>query len=233
MTDDQYVVDHQRKQTICLYHFTCLLYLPMILRDGIRRGDVPISPKGHCPSATNLTAIGSRAAQQWYSDVNVLDKTKVRLKVEASVNHLKTFNEIASTYRMSQHWIDCLDPLGQRDQWYFCFDGISVEEIIEICIAHDDSDRYEPISDEPLKLLCQQIERECNSLDLVLTPLGMGMTGSKKDAFNSWLFDGPRAKQWRLASRQINLERKRAAAKSHKVKRSRKLARKQRRSRRR
>ena len=49
-----------------LYHFTCLCHLPPILRDGIRKGEVPIHPNvvdlSKNPNAVNLTGCPSPAS---------------------------------------------------------------------------------------------------------------------------------------------------------------------------
>ena len=218
--------DHESNETIRLYHFTCLLYLPMILRQGIRRGEVPVCPFGVMPNAANLTSVGSRAAQEWYNELNFLDKTKVRLEVDVHTSELTTFNEVAKTYRMPQNWIDTLDPHDQRDQWYFAFDGIPVDQIVEVGIAHDKSDSYVPIADERLEILCRQVERECRPPAFVYTQ--HGVMCSQVHALDSWLLDGPSATQMRSKCRQAKLGQKRQKTKDRQKKRIRKLARKQR-----
>ena len=71
-----------------LYHFTGLLGLPGILREGIARGEVPLdvhTPYTRMQLAANLTTDGSPGGQSvWYAADGAVDKTRVRLTVEVA-----------------------------------------------------------------------------------------------------------------------------------------------------
>jgi len=57
--------DSPKNETITLYHFTNLLSLPDILKEGITRGDIPLEkmPYKDRPQAPNLTRNPSPKAQ--------------------------------------------------------------------------------------------------------------------------------------------------------------------------
>jgi len=180
------------RSTLCLYHFTCLFHLPAILREGVTKGEVPAWPdpdQSKRPNAPNLTSIGSRKAQQWCGELNIFDKTKIRLQVEVTRDELATFNEMVALYDTPKWWVKALDPLNQRDHWYFAFDGISVEQIVEIAVADDNSDEYVPISDVDLDRLIGAIEDERKTLPCVETPQGPALEFTEPP--DSWLLDGP------------------------------------------
>jgi len=66
-------------KTIDLFHFTSQLYLPLILREGLTKGDAPLD-KTRGINAVNLTAIPERTAQKGWTRGRE-DKTRYRLTV--------------------------------------------------------------------------------------------------------------------------------------------------------
>ena len=54
-----------------LFHFTTLIDLPEILRDGITMGEVPLGPY-KCEDAANLTRNGEPQSQGWSNQGNPL-----------------------------------------------------------------------------------------------------------------------------------------------------------------
>jgi len=192
-----------------LYHFTCLFQLPAILREGVTRGEVPAWPERNytkLPNAANLTSIGSREAQQWCNELNIFDKTRIRLAVEVTEDELMAFNEMVDMYETPKWWVKTLDHLNQRDNWYFAFDGIPVEHIVEIAIADDTSGEYVPISDVDLKRLVGAIEDERKTLPWVQTPSGPAFACTEPP--DSWLLDGPLSKQFhRMQEREAEKAR--------------------------
>jgi hypothetical protein len=147
-----------------------------------------------------LTSIGSRKAQQWCGELNIFDKTKIRLQVEVTRDELTTFNEMVALYDTPKWWVKALDPLNQRDHWYFAFDGISVEQIVEIATYDDKSGEYVPISDVDLERLMADIEDERKTLPCVQTPQGPAFDCTEPP--DSWLLDGPLAKQFHRMQEQ-------------------------------
>lgn len=208
-----------------LYHFTCLCYLPLILRDGIQKGEVPVGVYPRNPNAANLTGYGDRKGQEWFKSSNILDKTKVRLTVEVPHNDITSFEAVASDYSLTEAWIMVIDPLKHRDRWYFAFDGVSPENIVEVALAPGASSEYELVPGETLESLLADIEKEQQRAGIVMTP--KGAMCEIHNVIGSWLFDGPGAKALRRDVKRRANERKQRSLDKRAKRRLRKLTKNQ------
>ena len=106
-------------EKVTLYHFTSRWLLPRILREGISRGDVPITPtEAFC--APWLTDDPSWEHQGWKKG-SFLDKTEVRITVEVDASKLKTWEEVIEDYRVARYWAAAMIKSGERQEgqtWY-------------------------------------------------------------------------------------------------------------------
>jgi hypothetical protein len=96
-----------------LYHFTCLCYLPMILREGIDRGEVPIT-QSKIFQAPNLTTNGNPTSHRWVAD-SIVDKLRVRLrvKIQPGDTRLEPYRDVFNKHRGDKKFFRRLDPYGQ------------------------------------------------------------------------------------------------------------------------
>ena len=78
-----------------LYHFTNLMNLPAILREGILRGEVPVTPDTSIAqlNAPNLTANPNPADQRCWCR-GATNKTKIRLTVEIPSDKLTSLRQV-------------------------------------------------------------------------------------------------------------------------------------------
>jgi len=101
-----------------LYHVTNLMNLPAILREGILRGEVPVTPYTSIAqlNAPNLTANPNPADQRCWCR-GATNKTKIRLTVEIPSDKLTSFRQVQKKYRMKSGWVKALDPSYERRHW--------------------------------------------------------------------------------------------------------------------
>ncbi len=96
-----------------LYHYTAREYLPSIKRQGITRGDVPLTPTGgfNAPWLTD----DPNAAQQDWKEGSGLDKTAVRIEVaipKSERKKLLSWPVLADRAKMDPTWYEALDKAG-------------------------------------------------------------------------------------------------------------------------
>lgn len=102
-----------------LYHFTSTLHLPHILASGIRRGDVPITPKGEIGESVGvwLTDDKRPEAQEWARPaipmLEVVYKQDVRLTVTIPPEHLDKLHK----------WSDYAQKMGVEGFYYDTLNG--------------------------------------------------------------------------------------------------------------
>lgn len=184
--------DPSKAEKVTLYHFTCLMNLPAILREGITKGEVPISLasfKG--PSAANLTRNPSPLATgSWGATKALTNKTKVRLTVEVRKTLVSSFAEINRAYNVPPQWVKALAPNGEGKDWFYVFSGVQPDSITKVEIE-DNGEYREPEADE-LAALVERIAEERNRLvfrNIDNARVFVGVTHGEAD---SWLFDGKR-----------------------------------------
>jgi hypothetical protein len=180
--------------TVKLYHFTALTHLPAILREGILRGEVPVTPYTSITTlnAPNLTTNPNPADQKCWCG-GILNKTKVRLTVEMPNDKLTSFRQIKEKYKMKSRWVKLLDPSYERRHWFFTFGGVSVQQITKIEIFDDGA--YREFTSEELRVLLARIEEEREKVfrfHLVTSGRRAGHIDFEfKDGHHdSWLLDG-------------------------------------------
>jgi hypothetical protein len=180
--------------TVKLYHFTNLMNLPAILREGILRGEVPVTPYTSIAqlNAPNLTANPNPADQRCWCR-GATNKTKIRLTVEIPNDKLTSFRQVQKKYRMKSGWVKALDPSYERRHWFFAFGGVPVQQITKVEIL--DNGAYRELAPEELCALVAGIEQEREKVFRfcrITSGLHAGHIGFQfKDGHqDSWLLDG-------------------------------------------
>ncbi len=180
-----------------LYHYTAMLYLPVILRDGIKPGELPVDPMKYnyakCPKAVNLTLNGNATEQQKiWAKGSVLDKTRIRLTVAVPEKELVSFRKMRETYKITAEVLDLLAPKHVRQDWFYRYGQMSPDAIVAIELL--DGGEYRKLSCPETTELVQRIEAEIDrALELRMATSGY-FKGVVNYAFKpgvlaTWLFD--------------------------------------------
>jgi len=173
-----------------LYHFTCLLHLPWIMKQGITKGEVPTGPIPYRlrPQAANLTRDPDLNHQSTWILDNHADKTKIRITVEVPDTSVTSFRDMRERYRIKSSYLKKLDPTYQRPNWFFAFGGVSPDQFLAVEIREGRT--YRTLSDDELRSLVARIEEERDS-KLEFLPDDGTLPVKLKDGFSeSWLIDG-------------------------------------------
>ncbi|MAX35777.1 MAG: hypothetical protein CME33_04315 [Gimesia sp.] len=175
-----------------LYHFTSLLHLPQIMREGLSRGEVPIGPYAYrfIPQAVNLTKDGTARGNSDWNKSNYLDKTRVRILVDLPNEHLMSFRQMRKKFQVKRSWVRKMAPNQEHRNWYFAFDGVPTDQIQKVEIAFKQPGRYEEVSEERLAQIQKTVEAERASLPIVETSEGPAFAEEPR-LLDSWLLDGP------------------------------------------
>lgn len=166
-----------------LYHFTNLFNLPPILKEGIKLGEVAVSP-GHRVNAVNLTTNPNPGSQSWKQH-QPTDKTKVRLTLQLPQPDplLRPWRDFCKERQVDKKLMRLLDPYGQGKFWWLYFGTIppQVIEAIEVFSASE----YRVVAGDELQARVAAIEEERLKFDVN----GEFVT-LKKGFTSSWLLDG-------------------------------------------
>jgi hypothetical protein len=181
---------------VILYHFTNLLNLPGIMRDGITLGEVPVSHKiPYCdrPKAANLTRIKEPKENTFWCKQGPTNKLKIRLTVDVPDKDLMMFADAVIKYKIADDWVKKLAPENHRKQWYYAFGGVKPSQIIRVERLVDG--KYEKQDQAALATLIAAIETERNlkfTFHVVQDGLDKGARGKmwKPGQSTSWLEDG-------------------------------------------
>jgi len=133
---------HRKQQNtprlLTLFHFTCHWHLDAIRREGILRGDVPITPNSGF-NAPSFTTNPDPADQDWAgypgeriplpADEPILffpDKRAIRITVRIPENHPRLFRwvQLVRKYEIDPVWEKALNPNGHGRDWYFFLGSI-------------------------------------------------------------------------------------------------------------
>lgn len=173
-----------------LYHYTCLIWLPSIMRDGILpTGEMPVNLKikyDQVPKAVNLTANGSADDQKRIWAGGPLKKYTIRMKVDVPDEEVVKFREIQEKYKTPRKHLDALGPYEERAKWFFVFNTVKPEQIVEVSLYEDGT--YRVLFPEELSTLVSDIEKEKERAFLFdKAPAGQTRLRFKEGVFESWL----------------------------------------------
>src|SRR4051812_37978511 len=102
-----------------LYHFTSLYALPSIQREGLTKGEVPVSENERA-TGPNLTGSGNPFSQHW-REGSVVNKAMVRITVELDQADTRLKNWRNQVWRGGNDARKLLDPYGQGKFWWIYF----------------------------------------------------------------------------------------------------------------
>lgn len=178
-----------------LFHYTALLYLPSIIREGINRGEVPIPRdiRTLVDNAANLTTNPNDADQTRIWAEGRLDKTKIRITVDVDQSELVTFRQLRERYDLTAKWWKHVAPIEERKHWFYAFGGVQPAQFCSIKLRTDAA--YKLLDDDALSNLISRITAE-RERALVLTPKPNSTLvddfdlGFKPGVYESWLVDG-------------------------------------------
>lgn len=149
-------------KTMTVYHFSSLCHFDGIVKEGIRRGEVPI--EGLCyldrPQAANVTTVPSRIAQMVWTRYSALDKARLRFTISLRRDELVSFDEVRRETGMSSSWVKSLSPNGEHRHWYFARKGIPLTKITCIEIDLDQDGQYVKIDSIEVKALADLVTDE-------------------------------------------------------------------------
>jgi hypothetical protein len=124
-----------------LYHFTTLIYLESIEREGITRGEIPITPEElengvWLSSNKSGGSTGCQGGARRGGDGYIPDKTAARLTVEIPDEDelLKRWPVWAKERRVATSWYKKLDRAGNGGSltWYVYLGKIPPEWIVKV-----------------------------------------------------------------------------------------------------
>jgi hypothetical protein len=145
-------------KTKILYHFTGLISLPPVLRDGIKKGEVPVDPRKP-RNAANLTTNSDPERNKHWNAGGAIDKTKVRITVEMPVKSIISWREVREKFKVDPKWAKALDPHGEGKNWWFAFNGVSPTQFRKLEIR-DEEGVYQEWSGDKLDELVSRIAAE-------------------------------------------------------------------------
>jgi hypothetical protein len=117
-----------------LYHFTGLVHLSAIMREGLRKGEVPIRPRGDVPQAVNLTALPERSSQTGWGGGCGFDKTALRITVELHPQKIESFKEVRARFKIPSGYAKLLNKGGGADPYnhFFYFGVIPPSDFLSV-----------------------------------------------------------------------------------------------------
>lgn len=185
-----------------LHHFTALVFLPRIVRDGLTRGCVPNDPAKYAygdVQAVNLTADPNHRNQiVWLTDRETVDKTRIRITVDVPDPDLTTFRQFHERFRTRASVLKLLAPYEVRGKWFYVFGVVTPKQFVRVELREGDT--YRPLSPGELAELVSRIEAERDRAfepETVITngpQRGCPVLCLKDECWMSWLLDGPASK---------------------------------------
>ncbi|QDT55504.1 hypothetical protein Pan44_35480 [Caulifigura coniformis] len=162
-----------------LYHFTALINLPPIIRNGITDGRLPVHRRHGFIRCASLTTEPDHRRQSWYTDTG-FDRTRVRLTCDVDAWSVRQiYQRYPTPVRIQRQLV----PWEMRGKWFF---AASVPpEKLTVEIRHDD---YEPVPPDELAGLIHDIDLERQNFRFEAGPHG---EIADLIASRSWLVDGP------------------------------------------
>jgi hypothetical protein len=170
-----------------------MLHLPDILREGVTKGGVFLSPTRYL-AAPHFTTNGNPRSQDWIKGSGG-NKVKVRLTVDFSANdpQLQSWRQVCKARRVDRKWAKSLAPTGQGKFWYLYFGNVHPEHIKTVEILEQSG--YRPYRGERLARLLSSIREEKKKLDiwemrLPYFPVPTRVMKLKEGYDHCWLLDG-------------------------------------------
>lgn len=185
-----------------LYHFTAMMYLPRIIREGLTMGELPLNPAKHgkyCTrdQAVNLTTNAKRADHIaiWanpggMSNPMLIDKTRLRIEVGLPDSEITTFRQFVEKYKPTRKELDLLVPYEHRSSHFFAFGGVRPEQFVDLCFWKHEEQEYESFADgipEMLAVVEPEIER---AIEFHTEPDGEVVFRFKDGGEDTFLLDG-------------------------------------------
>ena len=170
------------------HHFTALLWLPSIMREGITLGEIPLGgPYENNPQLPNLTSESDPRKQGcWCPLSSPIDKSRVRLSVELEQQGYVTFKTIRQRYNLSNSWVKQLAPNSEHFSWYFSVESVPVKKISKVELAISKQFEYQPLEAKQLEQVLRDVDHEFDAA-IEFEP-ATGMVALKQES--TWLFDG-------------------------------------------
>ena len=153
---------------VVLYHFTCLIYLPDVLSNGITRGEIPVMalPYSERPQAANLTTDPTPEGQRCWMNNGLFDKTRVRLTVRVDQSKLMPFYRAMKKFKIPKLHLKTLAPNREDKQWYFSLCGVNPKQIQKVEVVLVRSGEYVKLNESELAGLLEWINLAKSRLDI-------------------------------------------------------------------
>jgi hypothetical protein len=177
---------HHRGHNLKLSHFTSLVFLPAILRDGLTKGEVPLRP-GKALNAANFTSNPNPHALHW-AVLGPLDKSRVRLEVDVPDDRLEPWRAAMLRLKVNKGYMRDLDTQGQGKFWYFYWGTVLPSRILSVDVREGQD--YRPRSGSDLDALIADINTELLHLEFGRREDGVPLIRRKDGTRKSWLYDG-------------------------------------------
>jgi hypothetical protein len=117
-----------------LYHYTSTYHLPTILKEGLARGDVPVTPQKGFNAVWFTTMNDAKPGEHGLSG-SAVDKTSVRITVELDRRDPLLIKWGTFARKLKPIWRRALESSGgdTHKTWYF-YKGILIPEMfIDVC----------------------------------------------------------------------------------------------------
>jgi hypothetical protein len=139
-----------KRRKLTLYHFTSTTHLPFILKEGLTKGDVPVSP------FTGFNGVWFTTCRTIDSQAGMLrcgvDKTQVRITAEIaeSNKNLVKWSVLATVLNIDRDWYRILDKTGGygSNTWYVYTDVLSPDMFKKVEYRISTSSPYQEFDTE-------------------------------------------------------------------------------------
>lgn len=179
-----------------LYHFTCRLWLPDIMRQGLDRGELPVDLHKFKPAdvqAVNLTSNPDPISnfRVWGQGCG-MDKTRIRISVEWPETELVTFRQVREKCQTPEKWLKQLAPYEERRKWFYVFGVVPSTAFAAVAIREGTICR--DLLSHELSQLIESIDKERERALVISKILSGRLAGIDSAKLNpgvmsSWLVD--------------------------------------------
>ncbi len=148
-----------------LYHFTGLLHLPPILKDGITKGEFPVDYY-KVLQYPNLTKEKNPLSNTVWSQGSTIDKTKIRLTCNVEEKNLKNQLSYWKELKVGKQFIKDIDKYGESYNWYIYLETIT-PNMISLVEIKTKNNEFSEIKGNELKELLERIEHDRQRIEFV------------------------------------------------------------------